>query len=114
MSNLKYSIIYAVIRPEISEQLSVGLIIIDGDTMDVRYSKKKLDILKSLYTDKEYKFVSRVVSSLKNNSAVNSIDKIDYISRYSNNLVTFSPLQTIDIASKDWLFSNYVYAGERK
>ena len=32
MGNLRYSIIYAVIRPEISEQISVGLIIVDGDT----------------------------------------------------------------------------------
>ena len=35
---MRYSIIYAVIRPEISERISVGLIIVDGDKVDVRYS----------------------------------------------------------------------------
>lgn len=39
MNNLRYSIIYAVIRPEITEQLSVGLIIVDGERTDVRVSK---------------------------------------------------------------------------
>ena len=43
MNTLKYSIIYAVIRSEISEQLSVGLIIVDEDTLEVRYSQKKLN-----------------------------------------------------------------------
>ena len=33
---MRYSIIYAVIRPEISERISVGLIIVDGE-VDVRY-----------------------------------------------------------------------------
>ena len=62
MNNLKYSIIYAVIRSEISEQLSVGLIIVDGDTLEVRYSQKKLNALKTLFSDKEYRFVSRVIT----------------------------------------------------
>ena len=35
MNKLKYSIIYGVIRPEISEQLSLGLIIVDGDKVKV-------------------------------------------------------------------------------
>ena len=42
---MRYSIIYAVIRPEISERISVGLIIVDGDKVDVRYSQQKLDAL---------------------------------------------------------------------
>ena len=41
---MKYSIIYGVIRPEISEQLSVGIIIVDGDKISVRYSNKKMNV----------------------------------------------------------------------
>ena len=113
MSNLKYSIIYAVIRPEISEQLSVGVIIVDGNQVDVRYSHKKLNVLQGLFSEKEHEFVSRVVRSLKRNKRIDSVEAIDYLTRYSNNLITISPLQSIDIKSternKNWLYRNYVY-----
>ena len=113
MNNLKYSIIYAVIRSEISEQLSVGLIIVDGNTLEVRYSQKKLNALKTLFSDKEYRFVSRVITSLKKNQSINSVDAVNYLTRYSNNLIAVSPLQNIDVTStnqnKDWLFKTYVY-----
>ena len=113
MNNLKYSIIYAVIRSEISEQLSVGLIIVDGDTLEVRYSQKKLNALKTLFSDKEYRFVSRVITSLKKNKSINSVDAVNYLTRYSNNLIAVSPLQSIDVTSteqnKEWLFRKYVY-----
>ena len=97
MEKLRYSIIYAVIRPEISEQLSVGLIIVDGEQVDVRYSRNKLNALQGLFPEKEYKFVSRVISQMKRNKRVNTVEDINYLSRYSNNLITFSPLQSIDI-----------------
>ena len=117
MNNLKYSIIYAVIRSEISEQLSVGLIIVDGQQLEVRYSQKKLNALKPLFSDKEYRFVSRVITSLKRNRCINSVDAVNYLTRYSNNLIAVSPLKTIDVTSteqnKDWLFRNYVYDGSR-
>ncbi|MBR1789364.1 MAG: hypothetical protein IJ762_09295 [Bacteroidaceae bacterium] len=112
---MKYSIIYAVIRPEISERLSVGLIIVDGDKVDVRYSRQKLNALQFILAEKEYKFVSRVVASMKKRQTVKTPDAIDYLTRYSNNLLAVSPLQPIDIAStkqnKDKLYRNYVYAG---
>lgn len=117
MNNLKYSIIYAVIRSEISEQLSVGLIIVDGDTLEVRYSQKKLNALKALYSEKEYRFVSRVITSLKRNQSINSVEAVNYLTRYSNNLIAVSPLQNIDVTSteqnKEWLFKNYVYDSSR-
>ena len=37
LDNMKYSIIYAFIRPEISERVSLGLIFVDGDKVDMRY-----------------------------------------------------------------------------
>lgn len=113
MSNFKYSIIYAVIRPEISEQVSVGLIIVDGQQVEVRYSRQKLNALQGLFPEKEYKFVSRVVSQMSKNEKIDSIETINYLSRYSNNLIAFSPLQSIDVVpskqNKELLFRNYVY-----
>ena len=47
------------------------------------------------------------------NGSVNSVEAIDYLTRYSNNLIAVSPLQTIDIEpteqSKKRLFQNYIY-----
>ena len=114
-NKLRYSIIYAVIRPEISERLSVVLIIVDGDKVDVRYSRQKLNVLQGLFSEKEYKFVSRMVSSMKRKQTVSSTESINYLARYSNNLIAVSPLQTIDVEpteySKEKLFRNYVYGG---
>lgn len=115
MNNLRYSIIYAVIRPEIAERISVGLIFVDDDKVDIRYSKQKLDALKGLFPQKEYEFVSRVVSSMPTNRSINSVNAINYLTRYSNNLIAISPLQSIDITpteqSKADLFRNYIYNG---
>ena len=116
MSNsLRYSIIYAVIRPEISERVSVGLIIVDGDNIDIRYSRQKLNAIQPFFSEKEYKLLSRVVVSM--NKTVNSTDTINYLTRYSNNLISISPLQRIDITSSKqskeklykWLKSELAY-----
>jgi hypothetical protein len=118
MNSLRYSIIYAVIRPEISEQLSVGLIIVDNQGIEVRYSQKKLSLLQGIFSEKEYKFISKVINSLQRNQSVNSVEAVNYLTRYSNNMISVSPLQTIDIEaseqSKNWLFRNYVYDRTQK
>jgi len=110
---MKYSIIYAVIRPEISERVSLGLIFVDGDKVDVRYSQQKLDAVRGLFPPKEYEFLSEVVSSMATDGSINSVKVINYLTRYSNNLIAVSPLQSIDIAateqSKASLFSSYIY-----
>lgn len=118
MNNIKYSIIYAVIRPEISEKISVGLIIVDNQQVEIRYSRQKLNALQGLFSEKEHKFVSRVVSQMSKNGKVDSIESINYLTRYSNNLIAFSPLQSIDIIptkqNKDWLYRYYVYNSKQR
>ncbi len=115
-NNLRYSIIYASIRPEISEQISVGLIIMDGEGLDFRYSKQKLKALEGLFPEKEYKFISSVVSNMKKNGTIHTEADVNYLTRYSNNMITFSPVKSIEmpptIRNKDWLFRNYVYSGK--
>ena len=114
MNNLQYSIIYAVIRPEIAERISVGLIFVDGDKVDIRYAQQKLEALKGLFPLKEYEFVSQVVRSMPTNGKINNVNDINYLSRYSNNLIAVSPLQSIDIdpteQNKNQLFRNYICA----
>ena len=115
MNSFKYSIIYAVLRPEISEQISVGMITVVGEKINVRFSSQKLRALQHLFPRKEYEFVASVVSQMKRKNKVNSVDTINYLARYSNNLIAFSPLQVIDIepteSSQKRLFRNYIYGG---
>ena len=44
-NNIQYSIIYADIRPEINERLSLGVLTIEQNKVRVYYSQKKLDIV---------------------------------------------------------------------
>ena len=111
VNSMKYSIIYGVINPETSEQISLGIVIIDDKGIGVRYSDKKMNTLKVLCGEEEYKFASRVVRSL----SFPSIAHVEYMTRYSNNLIALSPIQTVDLEpnekNKKWLYRNYVYAG---
>ena len=110
-NNLQYSIIYADIRPEIKERLSVGVMTIEQDKVRVMYSQKKLNIVKQLYTPKEYKAIYSIVRyGLR---GMTSVDTLKYLTRYSNNLISFSPIQSIDKTQTningEWLYKNYVY-----
>lgn len=115
MKKLRYSIIYAVIRPEISEQISVGLIFVDGDKIEIRYSSEKLKALQGLFPEKSYTFISQVIRSMKLRQSQYTVDMIDYLTHYSNNMISLSPLQSIDVIpskqNKVKLYRNYVYAG---
>lgn len=114
MNKLRYSIIYAVIRPEISERISVGLITVSDESIDIRYSEKKLRALENLYPKAEYEFVSKVVRSMPKRKSINTIRDIEYLTRYSNNLINISKLQTIDMEpdarTVKWLYRSYVYS----
>ena len=109
--NLQYSIIYADIRPEIKERLSLGVLWIDQDKVKMLYSQKKLGLLKQLYKPKEYKAISSIVR--RDLRQIESVVTLKYLTRYSNNLISFSPIQSINKAQTDingeWLYRNYVY-----
>ncbi|MBQ6722997.1 MAG: hypothetical protein IJQ84_00585 [Paludibacteraceae bacterium] len=110
-NNLQYSIIYADIRPEINERLSLGVLTIEQNKVRVMYSQKKLGIVKQLYKPKEYKAIYSIVRyGLRN---LDSVDTLKYLTRYSNNIISFSPIQCIDKAhtniDSEWLYKNYVY-----
>lgn len=113
MNNLRYSIIYGVIRPEISEQISIGIIIVDGNNVKVLISEEKLHALGTLIRPSEYKAVSEVLHSLVTNQSIQSVENIGYLARYSNNLITISNLKDINLEptqeNQEWLFQNYVH-----
>lgn len=112
MCNIKFSIIYAVIRPEINEQLSVGVILVGDEKPKFRYSERKLRAVKELFSPKQYEFFDRMVRGLESSGAIDSIEGINYLIRYSNNMMALSPLQDIDLPlneeTSDWVFTQYI------
>lgn len=112
---MKYSIVYIVTQPEIQERLSIGLIVLTEGGIEVKTSIKKLKAVQSLLSDKEYRLVAQILGRMKNN--IKTEQTVDYLTRYSNNLITISPMRTIDIEdskkNKDWLYRNYVYSPSR-
>ena len=114
---MKYSIVYAVIRPEIKEKLACGIIMMDGEKAEFRYSDKKLRALKELYGEKEYGFFETIMENMRSEAATLAPQSIDYLNRYSNNLMAVSPLQNIDIPynadSADWIFTQYIDRSKR-
>lgn len=111
---MEYSIIYALLQPEINERISLGLIIVDRDNIEIQYSEQKLSALSGLCSIEKQEFITKVVKSLQEDGSIRSVSDIDYLSRYSNNLLSLSPLQTIDleptIANKQSLFRRYIYS----
>lgn len=113
MSKLQFSKIYGVIRPEINERLSLGVIIVANDKIKIRYSRKKISVLKGLFSPKTYEQLNKVIHNISRNNTIDSVSAINYMSRYSNNLLSVSQLLTVDVApdkkSEDWLYRTYVY-----
>jgi len=114
MNNLQYSIVSVIIGPRMSDKINIGLILFDGTKAFYRYSNKRLAALRSFYSEKEYLFGCKVIRSLAKNGKLDSEDKINYLSRYSNNMITISSLKPSiysDVAkSRKVLFSSYIDA----
>ncbi len=115
MNTIEYSVVYAMIRPEISEQISVGIIIFQEGELEVRYSNAKLSVAKSLLSKAEYSFLRRTLTSMSSNKSLESISNVEYLNRYSNNLLTVSGIRKVKVdspkISKERLYKLYVYNG---
>ena len=114
-----YSILYIPIRPDIQERLSIGLLLSNGEKVFFKYSKNKLEVVKKLFNDLSFKIIKESINNIelsatkinaKFNSSGNAFKEedniseglfseryIEYLSRYNNNLLTFSSPKQIDI-----------------
>jgi len=115
-----YSILFVQLKQEAQERLSVGLFMRDADQVFFSYSKFKLQLIKELL-DKpaldlltlNLRNIDRTVSramEAEENPQFNLYDKaklnepslqdghFSYLSRYSNNLLSFSDPKPIDIS----------------
>lgn len=126
-----YTILSFNIKPEINERLSIALIMICGEKVFFRYSPYKLSIIQKL-TNKEtlkatqtyLKLIEEAVYSKKafyskadllEIKAESKYDRlfseqyIEYLSRYNNNLVSFTSPNFIELEGTDHLFDLLYY-----
>lgn len=111
-----YSIIFAYIRPQIDEKISLGLFVISGEDVFLSISKTKLFALKNLMPDYMYEGAKNEAEGIQNtyNKFVENNrfqdeppklfteSYIHYLSNYKNNLVSFSSPQKMSVqVSKD-------------
>ena len=107
-----YSILSVVIRPEINEKLSVGLLLVDEKQVSFYVSESKLSVVKKLvsnnifkgikssikFIEKTFMIKQNILSNPQQVLELNIEDKsdvfnygyIDYLSQYNNNVIVFS------------------------
>ena len=128
--NTYYSVIFASINSIISERLSIGLVMVEGDRIWFRYSKTKLTLMKQFFSGEAYYLLK---TSLKNIAITANVEQeeelmvvndlfdfekekhhtfsfeyLRYLSRYSNSTLTFNEPVKIDVDATDDLF-NHLY-----
>ena len=117
-----YSILYTTIRPIAKEQLSIGLFMSDTVNSYFHYSHEKLSLTRKLLSENSYNLLKGYLEGLladitpkSSNSELGSLTSnyLDYLSVYSNNLITFSKPAVIDIELNqdnfEKLFEKFVF-----
>lgn len=106
-----YSILYANTNVSTGERFGIGLLMRIEEKVYFQYSVEKLRLLKGLYKDATYALLKSYLKSLQQEIAedtnihnlLNS-DYISYLSKYANNLITFSPPTSFNIKNSSDLF----------
>lgn len=132
--NTFYSILYVPIRPAVDEKVSVALFFRQDREVFFHYSNTKLNIIKQLIPSSAFsllktylrniegqisKMDDHVIDSgrldLKDKKSGRFIDEsyFNYLSQYSNNLLSFSKPKSINLAANqevfEKLFEKYVF-----
>jgi hypothetical protein len=114
-----YSILYCTIRPNLDERVSIGLFVGNENGCKFQFSEQKLKVIKDLFSESAYSMIKISLKSLLKLSAECEQDFLNtykgastlkeqyfsYLSRYANNLITYSQPQTIDIELNDTVFN---------
>ncbi|WP_330443794.1 hypothetical protein [Flavobacterium sp. C4GT6] len=127
-----YNIIYLPLNANLREKISIGLIMSNGEETIFKVSYQKLAILKNLISSKKYSFIKTYfkniehdlnfeIKSDKYEIGLNSEFKkkwvnqsyMNYLHRYSNNLVNFSDTGNLDMDLNEGvfkkLFSKFIF-----
>ncbi len=121
-----YSIIYINTNMSIGERLSIGLLFRYEENLRFKYSEHKLWIVKSLLDESAFSLVESYLKNLQKeiketkNTELNNLlseDYLDYLSRYANNILSFSAPKPLSIENTDnffeRLYSKYIFDDER-
>lgn len=119
-----FSIISASIRPEIQEQVAIGLMLVGQDHVNFRFSKNKIAVVRELISQSAVKYLKDTLKQISltvfreneklkglygGSDGLNqsfSLSYLEYLSRYSNNLLIFSKPKTIELQSSEDLFES--------
>ncbi len=118
----QYSILSVLIRPEIQEKITVGFLLMDENKVFFNFSKNKLAAAKSLLSSNAYKSLKdalyninataenqhleehpNTITARKSNTFSKSY--IEYLSRYNNNILSFSTPKEIELDATIDIFS---------
>jgi hypothetical protein len=122
-----YSILSAQIRPEVQEKITIGFLLVGQGKVFFNYSNNKLRAIKNLLSDSSYMLLK---SSLKNiaQTAIHENEEagrtndqpvlssdmvrdsfskyyINYLSKYNNNVLSFSATKEILVEANEEIFS---------
>ncbi|MGF1925643.1 MAG: hypothetical protein ACQUHE_15820, partial [Bacteroidia bacterium] len=113
-----YSILYCTIRPNLDEKVSIGLFMGNDNECRFVYSADKLAVIRALFSETAYNSIKLHLRSLSRLSqdCSNDVmhvhkghrifreDYFGYLSRYAQNLVTYSEPTKIDVELGDQVF----------
>lgn len=122
-----YSILYCTIRPNVDEKVSIGLFMGNDSVCKFEYSVEKLNVIRNLFSDSAFDTIKINLKALQKLSAECENDFLNtykgistlkeqyftYLSRYANNLITYSEPKAIDVAINEGtfnkLFEKFIY-----
>jgi len=119
-----YSMLSVQIRPEIQEKMSIGFLLVGDGNVFFNFSKNKLSAAKGLLQDAPFKLLRDSIRNMENTALIEnnkedspllindplkrntfSMNYIDYLSRYNNNILSFSSPKKIDIQASGEVFN---------
>lgn len=122
-----YTIMYAAIRHEIDEKISIGIIVSDGESVKVKFSKEKKKLVrkilhKTLFQNINYatqaienaavEFNTKSTDSFASKYNIFSKEHLEYLNIYNNDAIAYSKPIQVDIALSDALldrlFKDYI------
>lgn len=118
----QYSILSVLIRPEIQEKITIGFLLMDEEKLFFEYSKRKLGIAKNLLSDNAFKSLKDALLNIQatantqyskdglanlNSKTAKTFNKpyIEYLSRYNNNILSFTSPKAIELEVSETIFS---------
>jgi hypothetical protein len=113
-----YSILYCSIRPNLDEKVSIGLFMGNEQECRFEYSVDKLTVIRELFSESAYNSIKLHLRSLSKLSQDCSSDVLHahkghrifredyfgYLSRYAQNLITYSQPLRIDVEIGEQVF----------